>query len=199
MWEPSGSPDLEPTGFETMKASSRGGTELEMTYPTAVVGNLTQDPELRYTAGGVPVANVTIASTERVFDRQTNEWKDGPTTFLRGSVWREIAEHAAASLAKGQQVLAIGKLRQNDYQDREGNPRTSYELEILEIGPSLRFGTTTFTRAAKSAGQAPQQAPAAQMAQAASVNQPAAAAPVAQAQAAPAGVAAAQALSDDAF
>ena len=166
-----------------------------MTYPTPFVGNLTQDPELRYTAGGVPVANVTIACTERVFDRQANEWKDGPTTFLRGSVWREVAEHAAASLTKGQQVIAIGKLRQNDYQDREGNPRTSYEMEILEIGPSLRFGTTTFTRAAKSAGQAP----AAQMAQAAPVNTPAAAEPVAQAQAAPAGVAAAQALSDDAF
>ena len=117
-----------------------------------VVGNLTADPELRYTQNGLPVANFTIASTPRTFDRQANEWKDGEALFLRASVWREFAEHVAGSLTKGMRVIAQGRLRQRSYQDREGNQRTSIELEVDEIGPSLRYATAQVTRAASSGG-----------------------------------------------
>ena len=113
-----------------------------------VVGNLTADPELRYTQNGLPVANFTIASTPRNYDRQTNEWKDGEALFLRASVWREFAEHVAGSLTKGSRVIATGRLKQRSYQDREGNNRTSIELEVDEIGPSLRYATAQVTRAA---------------------------------------------------
>ena len=113
-----------------------------------VVGNLTSDPELRYTQNGLPVANFTIASTPRTFDRQANEWKDGEALFLRASVWREFAEHVAGSLTKGMRVIAQGRLRQRSYQDREGNNRTAIELEVDEIGPSLRYATAQVTRAA---------------------------------------------------
>ncbi|SBS72749.1 single-stranded DNA-binding protein [uncultured Microbacterium sp.] len=113
-----------------------------------VVGNLTADPELRYTQNGLPVANFTIASTPRTFDRQANEWKDGEALFLRASVWREFAEHVAGSLTKGSRVIATGRLKQRSYQDREGNNRTSIELEVDEIGPSLRYATAQVTRAA---------------------------------------------------
>lgn len=117
-----------------------------------VVGNLTADPELRYTQNGLPVANFTIASTPRTLDRQTNEWKDGEALFLRASVWREFAEHVAGSLTKGSRVIATGRLKQRSYQDREGNNRTSIELEIDEIGPSLRYATAQVTRAAGGGG-----------------------------------------------
>ena len=117
-----------------------------------VVGNLTADPELRYTQNGLPVANFTIASTPRTFDRQANEWKDGEALFLRASVWREFAEHVAGSLTKGSRVIASGRLRQRSYQDREGNNRTAIELEVDEIGPSLRYATAQVTRAASSGG-----------------------------------------------
>ncbi|SIT85789.1 single-stranded DNA-binding protein [Microbacterium sp. RU33B] len=117
-----------------------------------VVGNLTADPELRYTQNGLPVANFTIASTPRTFDRQANEWKDGEALFLRASVWREFAEHVAGSLTKGSRVIATGRLKQRSYQDREGNQRTSIELEIDEIGPSLRYATAQVTRAASGSG-----------------------------------------------
>ncbi|WP_029150892.1 single-stranded DNA-binding protein [Microbacterium indicum] len=117
-----------------------------------VVGNLTADPELRYTQSGVPVANFTIASTPRTFDRQSNEWKDGDALFLRASVWRDFAEHVAGSMTKGMRVIAQGNLRQRDYQDRDGNRRTSYELDVQEIGPSLRYATAQVTRAASSGG-----------------------------------------------
>lgn len=113
-----------------------------------VVGNLTADPELRYTQNGLPVANFTIASTPRNFDRQSNEWKDGDALFLRASVWREFAEHVAGSLTKGMRVIATGRLKQRSYQDREGNNRTAIELEVDEIGPSLRYATAQVTRAA---------------------------------------------------
>jgi single-strand DNA-binding protein len=112
-----------------------------------VVGNLTSDPELRYTQNGLAVANFTIASTPRTFDRQANEWKDGEALFLRASVWREFAEHVAGSLTKGSRVIAQGRLRQRSYQDREGQQRTSIELEVDEIGPSLRYATAQVTRA----------------------------------------------------
>jgi single-strand DNA-binding protein len=111
-----------------------------------VVGHLTADPELRYSQNGVAVANFTVASTERIFDKQSNEWKDGSTLFLRASVWRDFAEHVAGSLTKGSRVIAQGRLRQRSYQDREGQQRTSIELEVDEIGPSLRFATAQVTR-----------------------------------------------------
>ncbi|WP_019181650.1 single-stranded DNA-binding protein [Microbacterium yannicii] len=117
-----------------------------------VVGNLTADPELRYTQNGLPVANFTIASTPRNFDRQANEWKDGEALFLRASVWREFAEHVAGSLTKGMRVIATGRLKQRSYQDREGNNRTAIELEVDEIGPSLRYATAQVTRAAGGGG-----------------------------------------------
>jgi single-strand DNA-binding protein len=113
-----------------------------------VVGNLTADPELRYTQNGLPVANFTIASTPRNFDRQTNEWKDGEALFLRASVWREYAEHVAGSLTKGTRVIATGRLKQRSYETREGEKRTSIELEIDEIGPSLRYATAQVIRSA---------------------------------------------------
>jgi single-strand DNA-binding protein len=118
-----------------------------------VVGNLTADPELRYTQNGLPVANFTIASTPRNYDRQTNEWKDGEALFLRASVWREFAEHVAGSLTKGSRVIATGRLKQRSYETKEGEKRTSMELEVDEIGPSLRYATAQVTRAASSGGQ----------------------------------------------
>ncbi|MDI6023493.1 single-stranded DNA-binding protein [Leucobacter sp. UT-8R-CII-1-4] len=117
-----------------------------------VVGNLTADPEMRYTNSGVPFASFTIASTPRTFDRQSNEWKDGEALFLRATVWREFAEHVANSLTKGMRVIARGNLRQRSYDDKDGQRRTSYELDIDEIGPSLRYATAQVTRA-QSRGQ----------------------------------------------
>lgn len=117
-----------------------------------VVGNLTADPELRYTQGGLAVANFTIASTPRSFDRQANDWKDGEALFLRASVWREFAEHVAGSLTKGTRVIATGRLKQRSYETKEGEKRTTIELEIDEIGPSLRYATAQITRAASSGG-----------------------------------------------
>ena len=120
---------------------------------TTVVGNLTADPELRYTQNGLPVVNFTIASTPRSFDRTAQEWKDGEALFLRASCWREFAEHVAGSLTKGMRVIAQGRLRQRSYQDRDGVQRTAIELEVDEIGPSLRYATAQVTRAASSSGQ----------------------------------------------
>lgn len=117
-----------------------------------VVGNLTADPELRYTQGGVPVANFTIASTPRTFDRQSGEWKDGDALFLRSTVWRDYAEHVAGSLTKGMRVVAQGRLRQRSYETKEGERRTSIELEIDEIGPSLRYATAQVTRITRQDG-----------------------------------------------
>jgi len=119
-----------------------------------VVGNLTADPELRFTQGGLAVANFTIASTPRTFDRASNEWKDGEALFLRASCWREFAEHVAGSLTKGSRVVAQGRLRQRSYETAEGEKRTSMELEIDEIGPSLRYATAQITRAPRD-GSAP--------------------------------------------
>lgn len=118
-----------------------------------IVGNLTADPELRWTQNGLAVANLTIASTPRTFDRQRNEMVDGESLFLRCSVWREFAEHVAGSLAKGMRVVAQGRLSQKSYQDREGVQRTSYELEIDEIGPSLRWATAQVTRSSGNGNQ----------------------------------------------
>jgi single-strand DNA-binding protein len=117
-----------------------------------VVGNLTSDPELRYTQNGLAVANFTIASTPRNFDRQSNEWKDGEALFLRASVWRDFAEHVAGSLAKGSRVIATGRLKQRSYETREGEKRTAIELEVDEIGPSLRYATAQVTRSSGGGG-----------------------------------------------
>lgn len=117
-----------------------------------VVGNLTADPELRYTQSGLAVANFTIASTPRTFDRQANEWKDGDALFLRASVWREFAEHVAGSLTKGSRVIAQGRLKMRQYETKEGERRTSTELEIDEIGPSLRYATAQVTRTQSNRG-----------------------------------------------
>jgi single-strand DNA-binding protein len=115
-----------------------------------VVGNLTSDPELRYTQNGLAVANFTIASTPRNYDRASSEWKDGEALFLRASVWREFAEHVAGSLTKGSRVIATGRLKQRSYETKEGEKRTTIELEVDEIGPSLRYATATVSRAANS-------------------------------------------------
>lgn len=118
-----------------------------------IIGNLVADVELRYTQNGVAVANGTIASTPRTFDKQANEWKDGEALFLRFSVWKQAAENAAGSLTKGMRVIAQGKLKQRSYQDREGNQRTAVELEVDEIGPSLKYATAAVARAGSNGGQ----------------------------------------------
>ncbi|WP_347042050.1 single-stranded DNA-binding protein [Brachybacterium nesterenkovii] len=106
-----------------------------------VVGNLTADPELRFTQSGAAVASFTVASTPRTFDRQANEWKDGEAMFLRCSIWRDAAENVAESLEKGARVIVQGRLKQRSFTDREGNNRTTIELDVDEIGPSLRYAT----------------------------------------------------------
>ncbi|WIE60747.1 single-stranded DNA-binding protein [Curtobacterium sp. MCLR17_032] len=118
-----------------------------------VIGNLTADPELRYTQNGLAVAGFTIASTPRTFDKQKNEYVDGDALFLRASVWREFAEHVAGSLTKGARVIVQGRLKQRSYDDREGNKRTSIELEVDEIGPSLRYATAQVTRSPAGSGR----------------------------------------------
>ena len=116
-----------------------------------VVGNLTADPELRFTHSGAAVANFTVASTPRTFDRQSNEWEDGDTLFLPCSIWRQAAEHVAESLTKGTRVIVTGRLKQRSYDDREGNKRTIYEVEVEEVGPSLLRATAVVTRATSGA------------------------------------------------
>jgi single-strand DNA-binding protein len=111
-----------------------------------VVGNLTDDPELRFTPSGAAVANFTIASTPRTFDRQTNEWKDGDPLFLRSSIWRQAAENVAESLTKGMRVIAQGRLRQRSFETQQGEKRTVVELEVDEIGPALRYATAKVTK-----------------------------------------------------
>jgi len=111
-----------------------------------VVGNLTADPELRYTQSGLAVANLTIASTPKVFDKQTNQMKDGDALFLRASVWREFAENVSQSLSKGTRVIARGQLKQRSYETQAGEKRTVIELDIEEIGPDLRFAVAQVTR-----------------------------------------------------
>lgn len=111
-----------------------------------VVGNLVEDPSLKFTPSGAGVANFTIASTPRTLDRQSGEWKDGEPLFLRCSIWRDAAEHVAESLQRGTRVIAQGRLKQRSYETKEGEKRTVYELEVDEIGPSLRYATATVTK-----------------------------------------------------
>ncbi|MFD1505950.1 single-stranded DNA-binding protein [Georgenia yuyongxinii] len=117
-----------------------------------VVGNLTADPELRFTPSGAAVASFTVASTPRTFDRQSNEWKDGETLFLRCSVWREAAENVAESLTKGTRVIVQGRLVQRSFETREGEKRTVVEMQVDEVGPSLRYATAKVTRASRGGG-----------------------------------------------
>jgi len=115
-----------------------------------VIGNLTNDPELRFTPGGHAVANFTVASTPRTFNRQTNEWEDGETLFLRASLWREAAENVAESLTKGSRVIVTGRLKSRTYETKEGEKRTVIELEVDEIGPSLRYAQAKVQRITRS-------------------------------------------------
>ena len=119
-----------------------------------VVGNLVDDPELRFTPSGAAVANFRIASTPRTLDRQTNEWKDGDALFLSCSVWRQAAENVAESLQKGMRVVVQGRLKQRQYETREGEKRTVVELEVDEVGPSLRYATAKVTKVNGSRGSA---------------------------------------------
>lgn len=117
-----------------------------------VIGNLTSDPELRYTPSGAAVANFTVASTPRSLDRQSNEWRDGEAMFLNCSVWREYAENVAESLTKGMQVIVNGKLKARSYDTREGQRRTVFEIDVDEVGPTLRFATAKVNRASRGGG-----------------------------------------------
>jgi single-strand DNA-binding protein len=119
-----------------------------------VIGNLTQDPELRFTPSGAAVANFTVASTPRYMDRQTNEWKDGETLFMRCSVWREAAENVAESLVRGSRVIVSGRLKSRSWDDKEtGQKRTTIELEVDEVGPSLRYATAKVNKTQRGGGQ----------------------------------------------
>lgn len=118
-----------------------------------IIGNLVEDPSLRFTQSGVAVASFTIASTPRTFDRQKNEWVDGDALFMRCSLWREAAENVAESLTKGARVIAQGRLVQRSYETREGEKRTVVELQVEEIGPSLRNATAKITKTARSGGK----------------------------------------------
>ena len=117
-----------------------------------IIGNLTNDPELRFTPSGAAVANFTVASTPRSFDRQSNEWKDGETLFMRCSVWREAAENVAESLTRGTRVIVSGRLRSRTYDTKEGEKRTVVELEVDEVGPSLRYATTKVSKTSRGGG-----------------------------------------------
>jgi single-strand DNA-binding protein len=117
-----------------------------------VIGNITGDPELRFTPSGAAVANFTVASTPRQFDRQSNEWKDGETLFMRCSVWRDAAENVAESLARGTRVIVSGRLKSRSYETKEGEKRTVVEMEVDEVGPSLRYATAKVNRTQRGGG-----------------------------------------------
>lgn len=115
-----------------------------------VIGNLTADPELRFTSSGAAVANFTVASTPRTFDRASGEWKDGEALFLRCNIWRQAAENVAESLTRGSRVIVSGRLKQRSFETREGEKRTVVELEVDEIGPSLRYATAKVNKVSRS-------------------------------------------------
>lgn len=123
-----------------------------------IVGNLVGDPELRFTPSGAAVANFTVASTPRTYNRQKGEWEDGEALFLRCNIWKEVAENVAESLVRGQRVIIQGRLKQRSFETREGEKRTVVEVEADEIGPSLRYGTAKFVKGGKSAPAQTQQA-----------------------------------------
>lgn len=117
-----------------------------------IIGNLTADPELRFTPNGQAVANFTLAATPRTFNKQSNEWVDGETLFLRSSVWREAAENVAETLTKGMRVIAQGRMKSRSYETKEGEKRTVIELEVDEIGPSLKYAKAAVTRTQRLSG-----------------------------------------------
>ena len=117
-----------------------------------VVGNLTNDPELRFTPSGAAVASFTVASSSRYLDKATNEWKDGEPTYLRCSVWRQYAENVAESLTKGTRVIVTGRLKQRSYETREGEKRTVMEVEVDDVGPALRYATAKVNRVQRQGG-----------------------------------------------
>src|SRR4028118_2023338 len=117
-----------------------------------LVGNLTADPELRFTPSGAAVANFTVASTPRTFDRNTNEWRDGDAMFLNCAVWRQAAENVAGSLQKGRRVIVQGRLKSRSYETREGEKRTVFEVDVDEVGPALRYATAKGTRTTSGGG-----------------------------------------------
>ena len=117
-----------------------------------LIGNLTSDPELRFTPNGAAVAKFTVASTPRYMDRQTNEWKDGDTLFLNCNIWRQAAENVAESLTRGMRVIVSGRLKQRSYETKEGEKRTVYEVEVDEVGPSLRNATAKVTKTSRQGG-----------------------------------------------
>lgn len=121
--------------------------------PITLIGNLVADPELRYTPTGTAVTNFRIASTPRTFDAKTNQWVDADALFLACNIWRQAAENVANSLTKGDRVIVQGRLRQRSYDTREGEKRTVYEIEVDEVGPSLRYATTNVTKTPRQAGQ----------------------------------------------
>ena len=116
-----------------------------------VVGNLTADPEMRFTNSGAGVANFTVASTPRTFDKASGEWKDGEALFLRCTAWRQLGENVAESLKRGTRVIVVGRLKQRSY-EKDGEKRTVYELDVDEVGPSLRYATATVEKMARSSG-----------------------------------------------
>lgn len=120
-----------------------------------VIGNLTTDPELRFTPSGAAVANFTVASTPRVLDRESGEWRDGDPLFLRCSLWKQAAENLTESLIRGTRVIVQGRLRQRSFETKEGEKRTVVELDVDEIGPSLRYATAKVNKAGRSANGAP--------------------------------------------
>jgi len=117
-----------------------------------VIGNLTNDPELRFTPSGAAVASFTVASTPRMMDKATNEWKDGDALFLRCSVWRQAAENVAESLQRGARVVVTGRLKQRSFETKEGEKRTVVELDVDEVGPSLKYATAKVTKASRGGG-----------------------------------------------
>jgi single-strand DNA-binding protein len=121
-----------------------------------IVGNMVDDPQLRYTQTGQPVANFRVASTPRYLDRNTNEWKDGDSLFLTCNVWRQVAENVAESLQRGMRVIVQGRLRQRSYETKEGEKRTVYELEVDEVGPSLRMASAKVTKSTRQRAGQPQ-------------------------------------------
>jgi single-strand DNA-binding protein len=148
----------EPDTIQTEQHSTGKAVTMSGETTITIIGNLTNDPELRFTpvsrefgkTEGTPVANFTIASTPRTFDAQSKEWKDGETLFLRASVWREAAENVAESLTKGTRVIVSGRLKSRSYETKEGEKRTVIELEVDEIGPSLRYANAKVNRAQRS-------------------------------------------------
>ena len=122
--------------------------------PITLIGNLTADPELRFTPSGHAVAKFTVASTPRTFDRQTSEWRDGDTMFLNCEVWRQYAENVTESLQKGMKVIVTGRLKSRSYETNSGEKRTVFEVEVDEVGPALRNATAKVTKVASSSGPA---------------------------------------------